>query len=418
MRILLLTQYFPPEVGAAQGRLGAVVRELVRAGQQVEVVTAMPNYPTGRIADGYRWRFYVRESREGVAVHRLWLYPAVGAGAARLLNYASFSLTAFLGLLRATRPDYLFVESPPLSLGVTAVVAARLWSVPFIFNVADLWPDVVRELGVLSDGYLLRAAERLERWIYRRAAYITTITDGIRTALVTQKGVPAQKVLFLPNAVDTETFRPAPPDEALARRLGLTGKKVIVYAGTHGYAHALESVLDAARLLVSDPDLRFLFVGDGSEKAKLVARARSLGLTNVTFMDPVPAEEIPALLSLSFCGLVSQRDLPLFLSARSVKAFSVMACAKPVVFAGRGEGAREIVESGSGVVVPPEDPAALASAIRRLAASPEKARELGLRGRAHAEKNLAWATHVRAWLASIAPRPVRGQDAAGPASIA
>lgn len=405
MRLLLLTQYYPPEVGAAQARLGAVVRELVRAGQEVEVVTAMPNYPTGRIAEGYRGRFYLRESREGVTVHRLWLYPAVGAGVARLLNYGSFSLTAFAGLLRARRPDYLLVESPPLSLGVTAAVAARLWGVPFIFNVADLWPDAIRELGVLSDGYLLRAAERLERWIYRRATYVNAVTEGIRTALVTRKGVPAEKVLFLPNAVDMDGYRPIPPDEDLAQRLGVAGKKVVLYAGTHGYAHALEYALEAAHLLASDTDIRFLFVGDGSEKAMLLARARTLGLTNVSFLNPVPATEIPALLSLAFCGLVCQRDLPLFLSARSVKAFSVMACAKPVVFAGRGEGARLIEESGAGVVVPPEDPAALAAAIRRLAAAPSEARERGLRGRAYAEQHLAWATHVQAWLGTIARPP-------------
>src|SRR5205807_9750314 len=163
VRFLILTQYFPPEHGAPQVRLAAFARELRRLGHEVEVATAMPNYPTGEIFDGYRKAFYLREDWEGVPVHRVWLYASMGAGFKRLVNYGSFTATSLLALWRARRPDYLFVESPPLFLSLPAILAATVWRVPVIFNVADLWPDSVRELGIMKDGPILRAAERLER---------------------------------------------------------------------------------------------------------------------------------------------------------------------------------------------------------------------------------------------------------------
>jgi putative colanic acid biosynthesis glycosyltransferase WcaI len=178
VRVLILTQYFPPEHGAPQVRLAAFVRVLSHLGHEVEVATAMPNHPTGAIFDGYRGALYRREEWEGVPVHRVWVYASIGAGWKRLMNYASFAATALVALLRARRPDYLFVESPPLFLSLPAMLAAMLWRVPMIFNVADLWPDTVRELGIIKGGPVLRAAERLERWTYRRATYVNALSGA------------------------------------------------------------------------------------------------------------------------------------------------------------------------------------------------------------------------------------------------
>lgn len=413
MRLLVLTQYFAPEVGATQGRLGAVVRELARAGHEVEVLTGLPNYPTGRIFAPYRARPYAREIRDGIPVHRVWLYPSMGAGVERLLNYASFAVAAGLGLAKTRRPDYLFVESPPLSVALPALVTRWRWKVPFIFNVSDLWPDSARELGMMSDGWLLRMTERFERTVYQKAAYVNAVTEGIRTALIERKGVPREKVLFLPNGVDLQLYRRTPPDVDLARALGLQGKKIVLYGGTHGYAHALEYVLEAARLLADEPDLHFLFVGGGSEKARLVKVARDLRLGNVTFHDAVPEPQMVRFLSIALCGLVPQRDVPLFRGNRPAKMFSIMASATPVVFAGRGEAATIVEQAEAGLVAPPQDARSLAAAIQRLSSDPALAAALGQHGRHFVEENLSWRSNVHGWLAQLEERRQGHSDLAG-----
>ncbi|MBC7361716.1 MAG: glycosyltransferase family 4 protein [Candidatus Aminicenantes bacterium] len=404
MRFLVLAQYFPPEIGAPQLRLAALVRELRRLGHEVEVVTAMPNHPTGRIFPEYRGRFYRCEEWEGVPVHRVWLYPSLGAGIKRVLNYLSFSSTCLLALARARKPDYVFVESPPLFLGVPGYLASQLWRVPLIFNVADLWPDSVRELGLMRDGPFLRLAEALERWIYHKAAYVNAVTKGIRTVLIVKKQVPEAKVLFLPNGVDTDLFRPRPPDRDLAHKLGLEDRKIVLYAGTLGYAQGLDVALEAMQLLQRDGNVSLVFVGDGSEREKLIKGARTRGIANVIFLDPCPPERVARLYSIAYAGFASLRGLPLFKGARPSKLFPIMASGKPVIYSGAGEGARLIEEARAGLVVPPEDPKALAEAIRHLVEHPELAAEMGRNGRAFVERNLSWSALVEDWLAQLAER--------------
>jgi len=331
----------------------------------------------------------------------------MGAGVKRVLNYASFALAASVGLVKARRPDYLFVESPPLSSALPALLARALWKVPFIFNVSDLWPDTARELGVLKDGRLLGMVEQFERAVYQKAAYVNAVTEGIRTALIETKGVSRERVLFLPNGVDTEVYRPAEPDVLLARRLGLQDKKIVLYGGTHGYAHGLEYALHAARLLADEPDIHFLFLGDGSEKPSLTRLAHDLNLGNVTFLDPVPEREMVRFLSIALCGLVPQRDVPLFRGNRPAKMFSIMGCARPVVFAGRGEGATIVEQAGAGLVTTPEDAQSLVVAIQRLSRDPELAAILGRNGRKYVEERLSWRMNVRDWLAQLDERQRR-----------
>ncbi|MGB7846865.1 MAG: glycosyltransferase family 4 protein, partial [Candidatus Acidiferrum sp.] len=229
---------------------------------------------------------------------------------------------------------------------------------------------------------------------------VNAVTRGIRRRLIEAKGVKPIKVTFLPNGVDTEFYRPLSVDESLKTRLGLAGKKIILYAGTHGYAHGLEHILDAAAML-KDEDIHFLFVGDGSEKSRLIRRVLELQLKNVTFSDPVPSSQMPSLLSISECGLVPQRKLPLFEGNRPAKTFSIMSCAKPVVFSGEGEGAQLVLDARAGYVVAPEDPAALVGAIRLIAGNPCLAREFGRNGREYVRANLTWEALVRDWLEQL-----------------
>ncbi len=401
MRFLFLTQYFPPEMGAPQVRLASLVRELSRLGHRVEIVTAFPNYPKGAVFPEFRGRLYQRDTWEGLPVHRTWIYPCMGGGLKRILNYLSFTLTCAWGILRSARADFVFVESPPLFLSVPGWIASRFWKSKLIFNVADLWPDSVEQLGILRDGLFLRLARALETWSYRRASYVNVVTRKMTKILLDQKHVPEEKVLFLPNGVDTGLFRPMPPDAALARRLGLQGKRVVLYAGNHGYIAGLEHALDAAKILEDCNEIHFLFVGGGSEKPRLLELARKLGLQNATFLDPVPVNELPAYMSLASVCLVTLRDCPLSEGARPAKTFVMMASGKPVVLSANGEGTQMILESGGGIVVPPGDPQAIASAVLALAENAAMAQEMGSKARRYVERNFRWSDLIRNWLAQM-----------------
>jgi len=419
VRLLILSQYFAPEIGASQTRLRAICDVLVGLGHQVEVVTSLPNYPEGRIFPDYRGRFYRRENCDGISIHRLWLYAKAGRGVKRITNYASFTVSCLIGLVKARKPDYIFVESPPLTLSIPAILVARIWKVPVIFNVSDLWPDSVLELRIMGEGFVLRGARMLERWAYRNASYVTAVTRGIQQALIHKKGVPEEKILFLPNGVDTQQFQFEPPDINLKQSLGLSDKKIVLYQGTLGYAHAVEYVLFTAELLREEPDIHFLFVGGGSEKSKLENLASQLALKNVTFLSPIPLKQLPRFISIAECGLVSLKDVPMMRGTRPAKALPIMSSAKPVLFMGNGEGAQLIREANAGLVVRPADCIALADAIRTIIRNPDLADELGRNGRKCVEEHLQWPRLTQDWLtklrlrdsntdtssAAIAPKP-------------
>jgi colanic acid biosynthesis glycosyl transferase WcaI len=417
MKFLILTQYFPPEIGGAQTRLRSTATELHRLGHQVEVVTALPNYPRGRIFPGYRGCFYRREDSDGIRIHRVWIYAAMGGGLARMLNYSSFMITSLFALTLARKPDFIFVESPPLLLSIPAYVAGLLWRVPYIFNVADLWPDIILEGGFMERGFLVRMLFTLEQWSYRKAERVNAVTDGLRERLLHEKEVPADKLLFLPNGADTTHFQPRAPDEALKRKLGLEGKKIILWAGTLGTAHGLNYVLDAANLLSSESQIHFLFVGDGSAKAALMRQRQEMRLDNVTFLDPVPIEQLPPYFSIAECGLASLLPIPLYDEARPSKIFPILSSGKPLIFVGKGETARLVEKSKGGIVVAPENPEALASAILLLVENPQLAQEYGRSGRAYVEKYLQWSAIIRDWVAQLRPIPMREEVRANASKV-
>lgn len=417
MKLLILTQYFSPEVGAPQTRLLAMSRVLRKLGHEVEVVTAFPNYPEGRIFPGYGRSLYRRELHDGVTIHRVWLYAALGGGFKRMWNYASFAITSVLGLLRSRKPDYIFIESPSLLLTLPGYLFSRIWGISYILNVADLWPDSVREKGFLKQGPLIEWIAWLERWSYKKAAYVNAMTEGMRETLLREKGLPPEKVLFLPNGVDTSLYRPRPEDTDLKNRLGLQGKKIILYAGTQGHAHALEHVLRAAKLLENQPEIHFLFLGNGSARAGLEELHKELHLRNVTFRDPISIEQLPPYFSIAECGLSSLRDLPLFDGARPAKVFPVLASGKPLIFVGRGEGAQLVERAKAGIVVPPANPEALVEAVNQLMSDPSLAQELGKNGREFVQANLQWSKLIGDWMANLAKSQGRREmiaDAARP----
>jgi len=391
MRLLIVSQYFPPETGAAQVRLLAFAREFRRLGHEVEVVTAMPNYPGGQILPAYRGRWRLTENYEGLTVRRAWLWAAKGAGIGRLLNYGSFMITALLPLPSVGRPDVIFVESPPITMFLTGLAYRRRFPRALLVNnVADQWIEVMRDLGVVSSPRILGWLHGFVRFAYRRADLITTVTHRIVDDLIRNQGVAAEKVLLLPNGAD-----PAMPgDEAAAEQLlvdlGLSDRRLALCIGTHGYIHGMEALLDAAAELADLPDLVILLIGDGSEKGRLVELARARGLDNVRFADPVPPAAVLPLYRRAVVGLSTLRDLPIASSARPVRALNAMAAGVPVVYAGAGEGAELVRAAGAGIVTPAGDGLAIAAAIRQLMADPAAARAMGDAGKAYIARHLAW----------------------------
>jgi glycosyltransferase involved in cell wall biosynthesis len=397
MRLVVLTQYYPPEIGAPQTRLAAIVRELVRRGHDVEVVTAVPNYPTGTIAEGYRRRLYVRELRDGVRVHRTWMYASMGRGAARLAGYLSFTVLSVLGLVRCRRPTHVLIESPPLFLGVTGIAAARLWRATALLNVADLWPDAAVELGAIPGGPALDAARWLERWLYRHADVVCAATEGLAAAIRSRVD-DAGKVVLLPNGADTDLFRPDAGDPAVLDELGLPSDGLFVHAGTMSYIHGLETVIEAA---ARTEGVTLALVGAGSNEPELRQLVERLGATNVRFVPPQPLENLARLLPLAAAGVVSVRDIPQAMSVRPSKLYPVLASGVPVLYAGQGEGAELLRQAGSGEIVPNGDIEAVRAAFERLRGGDADA---GARGREWVLATLSWRSIIERWLAELARR--------------
>ena len=404
---LVVTQYFPPERGAAQVRLGSITAELARRGHDVEVLTALPNYPTGRIFPGWSRRPVASRDEDGVRVTRVWLWAAMGSGPGRLANYLSFGLMSVLGLVRSRPSRWVVVEYPTLFGALPAVAWARLRRRRPVVIVADLWLDAIVGVGALEEGRLVRSLRRLERWMLRRCDGVTAVTEGVRDAVLA-KGVDPARLLWLPNGADTTMFSPGPPDPTVRRDHGLPeDHDLLVYAGTHGYVHGLDVVLDAADLLRDDA-VTFVLVGGGSEKPALVERARSLGLANVRFLDPVAPEEVARLLRSSVAGLATVRPGDEYRAIRSAKAFPTMATGLPVLYSADDEGSRLVAGAGAGIVTAPGDGAALADAVRHLRADPGAARVLGEAGRRWVEDHASWRRLVGDWLDQLADLPAGG----------
>jgi glycosyltransferase involved in cell wall biosynthesis len=344
----------------------------------------------------------VREQVEGIPITRTWIYPATGRNVVkRLANYFSFTLSSLLGLVRISRADVLFVESPPLFLCLSAWLMAALRRQKLCINISDLWPDSVVALGIMQEGAFVHAARWLERWLYQRAWRVCGVTQGIVETLANHKGISSEKLLFLPNGVDTRLFSPRTPDLELMRQFGLGGKKVFAYTGTHGYAQGLDVIIRAAMQIQHRSDVVFLFVGEGPEKDRLRTMAQELSLPNVVFMDAQPNTEMPRIFSVCTACIVPLRNVPLFRDARPSKIFPSLACGKPIIYSGAGEAAILIEEAQCGIVTPPEEAQALAEQVVWLADHPAEAATLGQRGRAFVEREYSWNCIVTRWLQDL-----------------
>jgi glycosyltransferase involved in cell wall biosynthesis len=385
MRVLFVTHYFHPEVGAPQTRILEAAALLRERGHQVTVLTGFPNYPDGIIPAPYRRRLFMRERLDdiGIDVVRSAVYPAPNRGfARRLVNHASFALSSMLAAPFAGRVDAVIAETPPLFTAVAAVPIAAMHRAPLVLNVADLWPESAVQLGLLSNRAAIKGAELLERFAYARAKAITVPTPGMRSILL-ERGQPDGKVVLLRNAVDVDRFAIAPGGAVQEPRR-------VLYCGTVGLAQGVGTLVEAARRLEQEGDqVEVVIAGDGAERAQLEQRASELGLERVRFAGRVARDRIPDLIASADITVMSLRDVPLFQDAVPTKLLEYMAAAKPVVAAAGGQVAEVMRQSGAGIACPPEDPAAMAAAIRTLASDSDRAQAMGLEGRRYVEEHLS-----------------------------
>jgi len=375
VKILYVSQYFPPEMGAPGARVAELSRHWVQAGNQVTVLTGFPNHPTGVVPLEYRAklrRLVMREKVGGVNVVRSWLLPFPNRKAyERMLNYSSFSVSSAITGLFLSRPDVVIATSPQLLVGLSGWWLARVKRVPFVFEVRDLWPESLVAVGMGDpDSFLHRGLGKIASFLYRRCDRVVVVSPAFKDHLIKHWQVPPKKISVIENGVETGLFSPGAPDQELRRALGAEGKFVVCYIGTIGMAHGLETLVEAAaRLRESSPQVLFLLVGEGAEKERIISLAHSRGLTNVRFVDQQPREKIPAYIRASDVCLVLLKKTELFKTVIPTKMLEFMACARPVILGVDGQARKIVDEAQAGLFMEPENPDALTNAIMHLAAN-------------------------------------------------
>jgi glycosyltransferase involved in cell wall biosynthesis len=380
MKVLVLTQWYPPEPVLL---IQELAQTLQKSGHGVTVLTGFPNYPSGKIYPGYHIRLIQREILNDIPVVRVPLYPEHSlSGLWRILNYVSFALaSSILGFFVTSKPDVIFVYHPPLTIGLPAFVLSRLWGVPFVYQIQDMWPETLRATGMMKNARLLRWVGRFARWIYKKAHTILVISPGFRRNLI-DKGVPEPKIRVVSNWIDTGVYKAIDCDHELAEKLGLYERFNIMYAGNMGEAQGLETVLEAAALLSDIQAVQFVLFGEGTALPRLKRFVEEKDLKNVRFMGRYPHQTMPSLYALADILLVHLKDDPLFRITIPSKTLAYLASGKPIIVAATGDVADMINSAGAGIACPPGDPQALAESVRHLyQMTAEQRWALGERGR-------------------------------------
>lgn len=370
MHILFLTDNFPPEVNAPASRTFEHCREWVKEGHRVTIITCAPNFPKGKVFDGYRNRLWQTEDKDGIRVIRVWSYITANEGfAKRTLDYMSFMLTGFLASLFVRKVDLVIGTSPQFFVVCAAYMTGLLKRVPWVFELRDIWPESIRAVGAIKESRVLDLLERLELFLYRKANAIVSVTNSFRDTLV-QRGVDGSKIHVVTNGVDVGRFSPRDKDLELVDKYQLEGKFVAGYIGTHGLAHALETLLEAARKLKTLPNgdrYRIILLGDGAKKDDLKSFARAEGLDNVIFVDSVSKDEVVRYWSLLDVSIIHLKKDKLFTTVIPSKLFECMGMAIPVLHGVEGESAKILEKEGVGLLFEPENADALVEGLERFA---------------------------------------------------
>jgi len=409
LRILFVTPYFVPDYAASSPMYAAMAEDLAHAGNQVTIVTGMPHYGRGQVWEEYKGKFFIDESWRGCRILRVYSYvPNRTSRLSKLISLLCFQAIAAPLCLRLRRHEVAFISNPFLAAWLPLLLLSLVRRTTVIYSVEDVYPDVLARQGALKSPLLTRISEMLERTCYQNARYVRVLSEGMQSLMIS-KGVPAEKIAIIPFFADTEFIQPLPRQNGFRERFGLDGKFVVLYAGNMGLSHGLNTVIETAALL-DDPSVLFLMVGEGTARSLLEERARQLGLSNVRFLPFQPREELPLLLASADVSLVTLQDGMQHECVPS-KVYWLLASGRPVIASADpdSEIARLLCEAGCGVLVPPNSPEALASAIRDLRDKQWEAIAMGQRSRHLAVRHYSREVVVqrfRALVESCAPQPV------------
>ena len=400
MKILYVSQYFPPEMGAPAARAAELSIQWVRMGHDVTVLTGFPNHPTGVVPAEWRSRLrglIYKEIVDGVRVVRTWLWPLPNRKAhERIRNYGSFWLSASLSGLGVARPDVVIGTSPQLLVALSGWWLAWCKRVPFVFEVRDLWPESLAAVGAGAEGSVLhRTLGAIAGFLYRRSSHIVVVTPAFKDHLIQYWEVPAQKISIVENGVETDLFRPCAPEKVP----GTEDRFLICYIGTMGMAHGLETLIAAAEHLQGTlPKAMFLLIGEGAEKERIEQLAAAGGLSSVRFVGQQARDSIPGYIAGADVCLVMLKKAELFKTVIPTKLLEYMSCEKPVIVAVDGQARKIVEEAGAGIFVEPEDSHELSEAIRSLAADAARRRNMGANGRQYILSRLARQQTARSYI--------------------
>jgi len=409
VKILYVSQYFPPEMGAPAARAAELSRHWAQMGHQVTILTGFPNHPTGVVPDEWRSRLHrlrYTETVDEVRVVRTWLWPLPNRKAhERIRNYASFCVSAGITGLALHKPDVIIATSPQLLCALSGCWLAWWKRVPFVFEVRDLWPESLAAVGAGSEGSLLhRTLGAIAGLLYRRADRIVVVASAFVDHLIRYWNVPAAKISIVENGVETDLFRLDPAAMEVRKQLKLEDRFLICYIGTMGNAHGLETLIAAAEELQSAlPRAMFLLIGEGAERERIVQLAAARGLTNIQFLGQQPRERIPAYVSAADVCLVMLKKTELFKTVIPTKLLEYMACERPVIVAVDGQARQIVEEAGAGVFVEPENSQDLVKAVVDLAEDPERRRQMGASGRQYIVNRFSREKTARDYLTVLEP---------------
>ncbi len=388
LKIVLISHYFVPEIGAPSARLYEMAREWVRSGHTVSVVTCFPNHPTGIIDEKYKGMHFLEEEIDGIRVLRNFVYATPNKGFFRkTLSHVSFMISSVVLSLRKTkRADVVIVSSPTFFSVISAWFFSRINKIPFIFEVRDLWPAIFVDLNVITNKWVIKFLELIEMYLYQSSVHIVVVTQSFKKNLVS-RGIRPEKLSVITNGADVNFFSTCQDHKCVKEKYQLNGKFVVLYIGAHGISQGLSTIIEAADKVRDIKDIHFLFVGEGADKESLINNAQSRNLQNVTFIDGVSKDQIPYFYHGSDVCLVPLRNVPLFKEFIPSKMFEIMASSKPIIASVNGESADILQSSGAAFVTPPEDVLAVSQAILCLSKDAKLCKKMGENGRKFVEEH-------------------------------
>lgn len=383
MRIVFFSHYYPPEVNAPASRTSEHCRIWAKGGHDVTVVTSAPNHPRGVIYPGYRNKLFQMETIDGVNVVRVWTFLAANEGfGRRTINYLSFMMSATLAVLRLPRPDVFVSTSPQFFCGLTGLAAKLVRRAPWVLEIRDLWPESIITVGAMRKGLVTRLLEKLETTAYRHANRIVAVTDSF-VSHIAERCDDRDKISVVKNGADLSFFSRGFDAGEYKDKFGFEGRFVAAYVGTHGMAHGLDTIIEAANLLRDDRRIGFLMVGDGAERTRLMAKAEALKLDNLRIVGQLPKADMPAIWAATDASIILLRRSDTFKKVLPSKMFEAMAMACPIILGVEGEAKALLETANAGIAIMPENADQLARAVMRLVDDPALCRRFGESGSLH-----------------------------------